>query len=166
MCGKGSSVDAEPFEGYLGLAQRLCGVGVEICPGVVRGVGKLLDGLYCARLGVRGLDGNEDGVGPKSLLQLLHLHEAVAVRAQVGDVEACTFEPCQGGQNDVVFNLAAYNVAFEAAVPTPFGLAHRGRDAEQRRVVRLGGARREHDLVGPARIERAMPRCGVPAPAP
>ncbi len=70
------------------MAHRLAGVAVKENPTLAAQRANLSNRLQCSQFVVGVHHRNQDGVGAQSTLQLVQLHNAVGIDADVGDFEA------------------------------------------------------------------------------
>jgi hypothetical protein len=106
-----------------------------------------LDGTY---LGVGVHDRHHDGVGAERAAHVVRVHHAVAVHRHIGGLEALLLQGLHAAQDRVVLHRRGHDVPAAA----------RGGNALHRRVVGLGAAGGEQDLVlaHPEEVRHALAR--------
>ena len=153
---EGRGVHVELLQVHASFPQRLHGIGVEQRGMIVRDTGEIGDGLDAADFAVGGLHRHEHRIGVERRLQRALLDEALTVRGEPRDAETLRFQTLRGRQHSVVLDRGDHDVRDEIPCSAPTALVRGGlRDAQQGRVVGLGGAAGEHDLVGTTRAEVA-----------
>mmetsp|Transcript_24902 Transcript_24902/g.33362 ORF Transcript_24902/g.33362 Transcript_24902/m.33362 type:complete len:326 (+) Transcript_24902:480-1457(+) len=122
------------------LAHTLRSISVEEHTVGAADFANLLQRLNCADLVVDVNDGADEGVGADGLLEDVEVDETLSGHRQVSHFEAFVFELTAGVKDALVVDLGRDDVLLFVAVKACQSL--------QAQVVRLGGARGEHDLFG------------------
>jgi hypothetical protein len=76
----------------------------------------LLDRLYGADFVVGKHNGDEAGVIPQGILDVLYPDDAVAVRVKQSNLEALLLQLCQGVENCMVLKLCGDQVVFSLSL--------------------------------------------------
>ena len=136
----GQHVDVHGLDVDGRVAGGLHGVGVEEDLLLAAESADLGDGLHGADLVVGKHDGDEAGVVPQGVLDILHADHAVLMRIQKGDLKALLLKLCQCVQHGMVLKLGRNEVLF--ALPGP-----KSGSRNNRLVVGLAAAGGEGDLL-------------------